>query len=60
MRDQFPAWADRITYWHIDDIDCASANESLPVCESCVKFLVDTLWDEQRQVEGSLLLGGVA
>lgn len=59
MRDQFPGWADRITYWHIDDIDCASADESLPICEACVRFLVNTLLDEQQQEE-SLLLGGVA
>jgi protein-tyrosine phosphatase len=49
MRGQFPEWADRITYWHIDDIDCAGADEALPICESYIKFLVSALLDEQRQ-----------
>ena len=48
MVAQFPAWADRITYWQIDDMDCATADESLPICESCVEFLVQTLLAEQR------------
>ena len=60
MRDQFPAWAEHITYWHIDDIDCATADESLPVCEASIRFLVDTLLDEQQKDEGGLLLGEVA
>jgi len=49
MVEQFPAWADRIEYWHVNDMDCASANEALPVCESCVKFLVDKLVAEQKR-----------
>jgi len=47
MAEKFPAWADRIQYWHVDDLDCASADEALPICESCVKFLVKTLLAEQ-------------
>jgi protein-tyrosine phosphatase len=60
MRDQFPAWAERITYWHIDDIDCATADESLPVCESRVRFLISSLLVKQQHAESSVLLGGVA
>ena len=48
MVEQFPAWADRITYWHINDLDCATADEALPICESCVKSLVTTLLAEQE------------
>ena len=51
MAEQFPAWADRIEYWHIDDLDCASADVSLPLCEACIEFLVDTLLDEQQRQE---------
>ena len=47
MVEQFPAWADRITYWHVDDLDCATADEALPLCEACLKFLVETLLAEQ-------------
>ncbi len=48
MHNQFPDWADRITYWHVNDIDFASSDEALPVCESYVKFLVSALLDEQQ------------
>ena len=24
MVEKFPAWADRIQYWHVDDLDCAA------------------------------------
>ena len=43
MLDQFPAWADRIEYWHVDDLDCATADQSLPVCQACIEALVDRL-----------------
>ncbi len=59
MVDQFPAWAERVEYWHIDDLDCASADVSLPLCETCVEFLVDTLLAEQeRQHSPELLRAG--
>jgi protein-tyrosine phosphatase len=48
MVQQFPTWADRITYWHINDLDCATADEALPLCEACVKSLVETLLAEQE------------
>ncbi len=48
MAEQFPTWADRITYWHINDMDCATADEALPICESRVKCLVDRLVAEQE------------
>ena len=51
MAEQFPAWADRIQYWHIDDMDCATADEALPICESRVKCLVDRLLAEQKRQE---------
>jgi protein-tyrosine phosphatase len=49
MVEQFPAWADRITYWHVNDLDCASADEALPICEAKIKALVDRLWAEQKE-----------
>jgi protein-tyrosine phosphatase len=48
MVEQFPQWADRITYWHVDDMDCAPPEEALPICEACVKFLVRTLSHENE------------
>jgi protein-tyrosine phosphatase len=49
MIEKFPDWAERITYWHIDDVDCATADEALPICESCVRHLVQTLLAEQNR-----------
>ena len=49
MVEQFLAWADRIAYWHVDDMDCATADEALPFCETCIETLVDKLLAEQRQ-----------
>ena len=43
MAEQFPAWTDRIGYWHIDDIDCATPDEILPLCETHVDALVERL-----------------
>jgi protein-tyrosine phosphatase len=56
MVEQFPAWADRIQYWHIDDMDCATADEALPACESSVRSLVDRLEAEQKRKEAPLRL----
>ena len=57
---QFPTWADRITYWHINDLDCATADEALPLCEACVKYLVDRLVAEQKKQEAPARLKPVA
>ena len=43
MMDKFPLWADRIEYWHIDDIDCAPPHEALPILEEKVRELVERL-----------------
>ena len=51
MLDQFPKWAEKIQYWHVDDMDCAPADEALPICEACLKFLVKTLLAEPRRQE---------
>ncbi len=60
MVGQFPAWADRIQYWHIDDMDCATADEALLICEACVKFLVETLLADQERQEAPVRLRRVA
>jgi protein-tyrosine phosphatase len=43
MARQFPQWVDRIEYWHIDDLDCALPEESMPVLESTLRALVARL-----------------
>jgi protein-tyrosine phosphatase len=49
MSQQFPGWAERIEYWHVDDIDCATADQALPMCETCVEALVERLAASERQ-----------
>ncbi|MGA2258692.1 MAG: hypothetical protein ABSG53_28835, partial [Thermoguttaceae bacterium] len=51
MLEQFPNWAEKIQYWRVDDIDCATPDEAMPICESCVKSLVKTLLAEQKRQE---------
>ncbi|MGA2256652.1 MAG: low molecular weight phosphatase family protein [Thermoguttaceae bacterium] len=48
MAEQFPLWKDRIVYWHVDDLDCAEAHESLPHLENQIDALVERL----RTVDG--------
>lgn len=49
MREQFPAWEDRIQYWHIDDLDCATPDEALPLCQARVETLVERLAAADRK-----------
>src|SRR5262249_23192787 len=30
LRERFPAWEDRVEYWHIHDLDCATPRDVLP------------------------------
>lgn len=39
----FPAWAERVEYWHIDDLDCALPNVALPHIEREVDRLIERL-----------------
>ncbi len=43
MAEQFPHWADRVEYWHIHDIDCATPDDTIPVLEQHVHALVQRL-----------------
>jgi protein-tyrosine phosphatase len=48
MRELFPTWENRIAYWNVDDLDCATALQALPSCESCVRTLVRRLLARQE------------
>lgn len=41
--DLFPSWAERVEYWHIDDLDCAESGEALAILENEVRVLVRRL-----------------
>ncbi|HEX3600039.1 MAG TPA: hypothetical protein VHU84_07835, partial [Lacipirellulaceae bacterium] len=40
---RFPAWRDRIEYWHVHDLDCALPQDAIPHLESEVLRLADRL-----------------
>jgi hypothetical protein len=39
----FPSWVEQVEYWHVDDLDCADAEECLPALENQVRGLVKRL-----------------
>lgn len=43
MRRQFPEWEDKITYWHVHDVDMAHPEDALPEIEVLVKELLEEL-----------------
>ena len=43
MQQLFPGWSDRITYWHIHDIDVALPEEALPKIDIEINKLVENL-----------------
>lgn len=51
MEEQFPDWSNLIEYWHVDDLDCATADEALPVCQSHLEALVERLAAEESGEE---------
>lgn len=53
MEKQFPLWCDRVEYWHVDDLDCATPEEALPVLEGCVRRLVERLCESERNEEAA-------
>lgn len=42
----FPAWENKIEYWHCHDLDCAAADEALSAVEKRVRNLVVELENE--------------
>lgn len=43
MSQQFADWAERVEYWDVDDLDCATPDEALPYLERRVRALVARL-----------------
>jgi protein-tyrosine phosphatase len=40
---RFPAWCNRIEYWHVHDLDCATPDDAIPHLENEVTRLVERL-----------------
>ena len=47
---RFPAWAGRVEYWHVHDIDVAHPDQALPALEALVRSLLDRLADPAGMV----------
>ncbi len=48
MERQFPAWANRITYWTVHDIDYAAPSDALPEIEAKIRGLLEELANGDR------------
>jgi protein-tyrosine phosphatase len=46
MTRKFPAWVDRVEYWHVHDIDYATPEEAIPQIEESVQELLKRLADK--------------
>jgi protein-tyrosine phosphatase len=40
---KFPHWVDRVEFWHVHDLDCATPDEAIPHLEREVAGLLDRL-----------------
>jgi protein-tyrosine phosphatase len=49
---RFPAWRDRIEYWHVHDLDCATPDDAFPHLESELIKLLDRLATQAESVAG--------
>jgi protein-tyrosine phosphatase len=43
MTRKFPAWVDRIEYWHVGDLHIATVEEALPLAERNIHALIKRL-----------------
>jgi protein-tyrosine phosphatase len=43
MASKFPAWVDRVEYWHVHDLDCSGPEQAIPHLDREVTALVERL-----------------
>jgi protein-tyrosine phosphatase len=43
LAERFPGWQERVEYWYVDDLDCATPAETLGGLESLVRELLERL-----------------
>ncbi len=55
LAQRFPAWADRVEYWHIDDLDCAEPDDALTALEDAVRTLAGRLDESTGQDQSKRL-----
>ena len=57
LAETFPKWADRVEYWHVDDLESAGPGEALPLLEKEVRALVARLkWGTPHARRAMLVL----
>lgn len=49
MRERFPAWEERVEYWHVHDLDAAMPEQALPEIEGRVRALIERLPELTRR-----------
>ncbi len=52
MRERHPDWTDRVEYWAVHDVDCATPDVALPQIEEQVLGLIGRLAREASRSEG--------
>ena len=53
LEARFPRWADRVEYWHIHDLDGASADEAIPALEREIHSLIQRVSSGSQGRPGS-------
>lgn len=43
LEEQFPAWTDRVEYWHVHDLDCALPHAALAEIQERIRALLHRL-----------------
>jgi len=49
---KFPAWLDRVEFWHIDDLDCSVSEHALPQLDRQIDALLERLSRPERRSAG--------
>lgn len=47
LRAQFPGWEDRVTFWHVNDLDTTSPKEAIEMIDRQVEILVHDILSQR-------------
>ena len=53
LAERFPGWADRVTYWHVHDLDLSTSDDALGQIAAHVRELIAELREEAAARAGS-------
>jgi len=43
VQQRFPDWANKIEYWHVQDLHASTADDALPVAEREIRAMIERL-----------------